>query len=79
MMTWRTVFKNGARKFSRCAIGARKIPARFIPEYMYVPTHWVFLQCAVACLQISPINVNLESLESVGISVLLLVAHTCIH
>ena len=33
MITWRTVFKNGARKFLRCAIGARKIQARIIPEY----------------------------------------------
>ena len=31
MTKWRTVFKNGARKFLRCAIGARKIQTRIIP------------------------------------------------
>ena len=33
MTTWRTVYKNGARKFLRCAIGAGKIQARIIPAY----------------------------------------------
>ena len=41
MITWRTVFKNGARKFLRCAIGARKIQARIIP----VSTHTNYACC----------------------------------
>ena len=31
MITWRTVFKNGAPKFLPCAIGAAKIQARIVP------------------------------------------------
>ena len=35
MITWRTVFKNGARKFLRCAIGACNIQARIIPVWLF--------------------------------------------
>ena len=31
MITWRTVYKIGARKFLQCAIGAAKIQVRIIP------------------------------------------------
>ena len=38
MMTWRTVFENGARKFLRCAIGARKLEVRIIPGSWSIKT-----------------------------------------
>ena len=39
-MTWRTVFENGARKFLRCAIGARKLEVRIIPALLYSTLHY---------------------------------------
>ena len=45
MITWRTVYKNGAHKFLRCAIGASKILARIIPEYVHMPNEIAILNC----------------------------------
>ena len=40
MITWRTVYKNGTRKFLRCAIGARRIQVRIIPGIRTVGRVW---------------------------------------
>ena len=51
---WRTVFKNGARKFLRCAIGACNIQARIIPaDVIWFPYVW---KKSLGLLKLIPVN-----------------------